>query len=85
MSCYCHRPIHDAIEGNSLEIVKLLVESGADISVEREGRTLMNIAEENGFKDIVDYLEGFLLAVTIATNAVCEITFVAQGDTVRRL
>ena len=55
---YCCRPIHDAVEGNSLEIVKLLVENGADISVEREGKTLMNIAEEHSFKDIIDYLEG---------------------------
>ena len=54
----CCRPIHDAVEGNSLEIVKLLVDSGADIFVEREGKTLINIAEEKGFKKIVDYLEG---------------------------
>lgn len=54
------RPIHDAIEGNQLEIVKLLVENGADISVEREGKTLMNVAEEHNFKDIINYLEGLL-------------------------
>ena len=38
--------------------MKLLVENGADISVEREGKTLVNVAEEQDFKDIVDYLEG---------------------------
>ena len=64
---YCPRPIHDAIEGDSLEIVKLLVESGADISVEREGKTLINIAEEHGFKEIIDYLEG-LSQLAIATS-----------------
>lgn len=62
----CDRPIHDAVEGNSLEIVKLLVENGADIFVEREGKTLMDIAEELAFQDIIDYLEGLLH--TLATN-----------------
>ena len=41
--------------------MKLLTESGADISVEREGKTLINIAEENGCKDIIDYLEGTVI------------------------
>lgn len=56
--CYVYRPIHDAIEGSQLEIVKILVENGADISVERDGKTLMNIAEQHQSKDVLDYLEG---------------------------
>jgi len=63
--CFCSllpgfysRPIHDAIEGNTLEIVKYLVENGADISVEREGKTLIDIAVANGFQEIADYLKG---------------------------
>ena len=53
-----YRPIHDAIEVNSLEIVKFLVENGADISAEREGKTLIDIAVAHGFQDIADYLRG---------------------------
>ena len=55
------RPIHDAIEGNTLEMVKFLVENGADISVEREGKTLIDIAVAHGYQDIADYLIGKLL------------------------
>ena len=55
-----YRPIHDAIERNSLDIVKLLIENGADITVEREGKTLLDVAEHCGFQDVIDYLEGLL-------------------------
>jgi len=56
------RPIHDAIEGNTMDIVKFLVENGADTSVEREGKTLIDIAVSHGFQDIADYLKGMPLA-----------------------
>ena len=55
-----------AIERNEFEIVKLLVENGADISVEREGKSLINIAEESGFKDIIEYLRGIVTIISCA-------------------
>ena len=45
-----------------MDIVKFLVENGADTSVEREGKTLIDIAVANGFQDIADYLKGMPLA-----------------------
>jgi len=63
LSSFYSRPIHNAIDNNYLEIVKYLVENGADISVEREGKTLLDIATSHDLKDIVNYLKGKLMSV----------------------
>jgi len=41
-----------------LDVVKLLVEHGADLSLkDNEGKTAAMIARENGHNDIADYLD----------------------------
>ena len=50
-------PLHRACTGGSLEIVKLLIESGADVSLlTKDGHTALNIAATNGHFELSEYL-----------------------------
>ena len=52
------RPIHDAVESGCLQLVKLLVQHGADFSAEYGGRTPLELAHSLGHIDIVHHIEG---------------------------
>ncbi|MEN0016274.1 MAG: ankyrin repeat domain-containing protein, partial [Bacteroidota bacterium] len=43
--------------GGHLAIVKLLVEHGAEIKENKEGKIPLQLAQDRGHKDIVDYFE----------------------------
>jgi ankyrin repeat protein len=45
-----------AEENGSLEIARLLVEAGADVTLKSRGRTALDIAEEKGHADVAEYL-----------------------------
>lgn len=53
-----YRPIHDAIESGHFDIVKYLVDHGADPSVEYSEKTPIELASTNGYPEIADYLTG---------------------------
>jgi len=51
-------PLQRAVNNDCLEIVKYLVEHGAELYVyDRNGRTPAGVAEYNGYADILDFLE----------------------------
>jgi ankyrin repeat protein len=48
----------DASDHANLDIVRHLIEKGADINVkDNEGRTALDLARENGYTIVVEYLE----------------------------
>lgn len=50
-------PLHRAAKQGSLEVVEMLVEAGADISIKnKEGKTAEQMAKRYGHKDIVEFL-----------------------------
>lgn len=50
--------IHEAAHKGCADIVKLLIERGADpAALDHEGKTALQIAHERGHSDVVDYLE----------------------------
>ena len=56
MTCV-RRPIHDAIERGSLELVKLLVQHGADPQAEFGEKTPVEYAKFHEQMEIHDYLQ----------------------------
>ncbi|XP_004207792.1 notch-regulated ankyrin repeat-containing protein [Hydra vulgaris] len=49
--------LHHACTGGNLEIVKLLVEAGADIGLPtKDGKTPLSLAVSNGYFDVSEYL-----------------------------
>ncbi|WCR59753.1 MAG: Phosphocholine transferase AnkX [Wolbachia endosymbiont of Ctenocephalides felis wCfeF] len=51
-------PIHWAVQLGSLDVVKRLVERGADVNASTaDGRTPLDIAKDQGYNNIVNYLE----------------------------
>ena len=52
------RPIHDAIEAGNMEIVKLLVEHGADVMAEYSEKTPFELATYLEQNEIAYYLKG---------------------------
>ena len=52
------RPIHDAIEIGSMELVKLLISHRADLMVEYGERTAVEFAMDQNQLEIADYLKG---------------------------
>jgi len=51
-------PLHKACVSGSLEVVKILVNAGADINaVNKQGKSSLDFAVENNHQSIVDYLE----------------------------
>lgn len=55
-----HRPIHDAIEIGHMELVKLLIEYNADLTVEYGERTAVEFAREHKQYEIAEYIKGLL-------------------------
>lgn len=55
---YLFRPIHDAIESGHFEIVKYLVDHGADPTVEYSEKTPIELANTSGYPEIAEYLTG---------------------------
>ncbi|WP_054849042.1 ankyrin repeat domain-containing protein [Vulcanisaeta sp. JCM 14467] len=54
---YGMTPLHYAVLGNRLDIVKYLIENGADINArDNTGKTPLHFAAKNGYLDIVKYL-----------------------------
>ncbi|NOS68375.1 MAG: hypothetical protein HOP33_00395 [Verrucomicrobia bacterium] len=50
-------PLHRAAKHGSLEVVEMLVEAGADISItNKEGKTAEQMAKRHGHKEIVEFL-----------------------------
>ena len=52
------RPIHDAIEAGSLDLVKLLIQYGADPLAEFGEKTPVEFARAQGQNEIFRYLKG---------------------------
>ena len=52
------RPLHDAIESGSLEMVCLLIQHGADPLAEFGDHTPMEFARNEGQEEICSYLQG---------------------------
>jgi ankyrin repeat protein len=51
-------PLYNATARNSLEMVKLLIEAGADVNFKYKGeRSLLDVAYECGFSSLVEYYE----------------------------
>ena len=55
--CVCDRPLHDAIEVGSLEVVQLLIEHGADPLAELGEKTPLEYALMHNQLEIYDYLQ----------------------------
>ena len=53
-----YRPIHDAIEIGNVDMVRLLVERGADLLVEFGERTAVEFARDHRQLEIADYIKG---------------------------
>lgn len=49
-------PLMDAVSGGHLEIVKLLVDAGADVNVMNGGAIALEEALKQGYQEIFDYL-----------------------------
>ncbi|WP_353777373.1 ankyrin repeat domain-containing protein [Winogradskyella sp. 3972H.M.0a.05] len=49
-------PLHAAVEGGHLEIIKLLIELGAVNQADNEGVLPIDIAKSKGYQEIVDLL-----------------------------
>ena len=59
-TCSCilpHRPIHDAIEIGALEVVKLLVEYGADPTAELGDKSPLDLAKDLKTPEMLNYLQ----------------------------
>ena len=52
-----HRPIHDAIEIGALEVVKLLVEYGADPTAELGDKSPLDLAKTLKTPEMLNYLQ----------------------------
>lgn len=52
------RPIHDAIEIGSLDLVKLLIDHNADLMVEYGERTAVEFAIDQDQIEIAEYIKG---------------------------
>ena len=52
-----YRPIHDAIDVGSLELVKLLIQHGADPLAEQGDKTPIEIAFDRNLPEIHSYLQ----------------------------
>ena len=52
------RPIHDAIEIGSLDLVKLLIDHNADLTVEYGERTAVEFAIDQDQIEIAEYIKG---------------------------
>lgn len=62
-------PLHLAVMNNDLDVVKLLVEKGADISImDNTSKTPLEIAFDNNFTDIFEYLKGGKYFESISLN-----------------
>lgn len=56
---YHYTPLHHAAEQGNKALVKVLLDNGADTKIkDDQGRTPLKIAEEKGYKEIVDLLRG---------------------------
>jgi len=52
----CHTPLHEACSSGNMEIVKILVEAGADIFALTEGNPPLTLARFGKHDEICDYL-----------------------------
>ena len=51
------KELFSVIKNNDIEIVKLLIENGADVNAKNEdGETALHLANRKGYLDIVKYL-----------------------------
>jgi hypothetical protein len=57
-------PLHQAIRGGHKEIVSILLEAGADVSAKVNGKSTIQIAQENKKPEIVKILEGVFVIPT---------------------
>src|SRR6218665_2014784 len=56
------RPIHEAVDSDSLEMVRLLLSAGADINLTTySGKTVQDLAKSPEMKDFIKGLKAFLL------------------------
>ena len=51
-------PLHYAAGKGHLEVVRLLVSNDADLSTECNGKTALDLAEERGRDEVIDFLQG---------------------------
>ncbi len=61
-----YRPIHDAVEVGAVDIVKTLVEHGADPTAELGEKNPLDLAKENCHPEICDYLKRKLCILPMA-------------------
>jgi ankyrin repeat protein len=53
-----YTPLHDAVSGNHFETAKVLVDAGAKTDIKgHDGKTPLDIAQENGSQDLVKLLQ----------------------------
>jgi len=65
------RPLHDAVDSDCIEIVRLLLAAGADINLTTySGKTVESLAHSH---DMRTFLQGFFWCVTLETQDILQI------------
>ena len=67
------RPIHDAIEIGNVDMVRLLVERGADLLVEYGERTAVEFARDQNQLEIADYIKGWSIIPVVVFMKSCSL------------
>ncbi len=73
---YIDKALTLAIEGGHTEIVKILIEKGANIE---EGKTLLEVASRNGYKEIVELLIEKGVNINKSNNDECDALMLASS------